>query len=85
MPTIFPFRELLAGDLRSLPIAELQERCGDPADRTDCVWVYRLEGQGGPDDPRKAAVQFLIEEGRAAHAHIHLDFADGLDYQEILW
>ncbi len=85
MPSTFPFRELLAGDLRSLPVEELQARCGEPADRTDCVWVYRLEGQGGPGDPQKAVVQFLIEEGRAAHAHLYLDFTGGFDYQEILW
>jgi len=87
MPITFPYRELLKGDLRSLPMEELRARCGTPADETDWVWVYRFEGGGTPlsADPRKVIVQFLIEEGRAAHAHMHLFFADGLDYQEIVW
>lgn len=85
MPSLFPYRELFAGDFRGLPVAALRERCGTPNDETDIVWVYRFDGDGSAGDPRKVIVQFMIEDGHATHAHLHLFFQDGLEYQEILW
>jgi len=88
-PTTFPWRELLAGDLRGASEADLRARCGEPDTVEGDLRIYRV-GPGGlgasvVSDPRLAVAQFWMVEGVAANAALHLEFADGLKYDEVLW
>lgn len=87
-PTTFPWRELLAGDLRYLPEGDLMALCGEPYTVEGDLRIYRI-GPGGlgsaVSDPRLAEVQFWMVEGIAANAALHLEFQDGLKFDEVLW
>ena len=83
----FPFRPLLAGELRGMSSNDILDLAGPPDDRNGEVWVYRM-GRDVPEgtlgDPRSVEVQVWFDESRLAHAWLRLVFADGLDYQEVL-
>lgn len=83
----FPFRPLLAGELRGMSVEEMTELAGSPDDLNGDIWVYRM-GRDVPEgtlgDPRSVEVQVWFDEQRLAHAWLRLVFADGLDYQEVL-
>ena len=83
----FPFRPLLAGEMRGLAPESVEELAGSPDGRGGDMWVYRM-GRAGPGgtlgDPRSVEVQLWFAEGAVAHAWLRLVFADGLDYQEVL-
>ncbi len=84
----FPFRALLAGEMLRMPAAELEAIAGIPDDRTDAIWVYRRAGASGvgADSLRveRAEIQFWLEDGLVAHAHLHMRWADGLVHRELL-
>lgn len=86
---MFPWRELLSGDLHGAPEADLRTLCGAPDTVEGDLRIYRLGpgnlGVEAGTDPRLAVVQFWIVEGRATNAALHLEFADGLKYDEVLW
>ncbi|MCI0339796.1 MAG: hypothetical protein L0216_01385 [Planctomycetales bacterium] len=83
----FPFRPLLAGELRGLNEDSVREIAGEPDTRSGDVWVYRM-GRDVPEgtlgDPRSVEVQLWFESRSLSHAWLRLVFADGLDYQEVL-
>ena len=83
----FPFRPLLAGELRGMSPDELDDLAGAPDERVGDVWVYKMGRdvpQGTLGDPRSVEVQLWFDAERLAHAWLRLVFADGLDYQEVL-
>ncbi len=84
----FPFRPVLAGELRGVTTEDLIEQAGPPDDRNGEVWIYRFGREQNLDvlsDPRTVVVQFWIVEGLVANCHLHLHFADGMKYDEIIW
>lgn len=86
----FPFRSALAGELRGCTEAEVLDACGQPTQRDGDAWKWlRDAGDGVPPgtlgDPKSVEMQFLFVDGHVAHAWIRLLFADGLDYQEVLF
>ena len=83
----FPFRPLLAGELRGMSTTDVTDLAGTPDDRSGDIWVYRM-GRDVPDgtlgDPRSVEVQMWFDHNALAHAWLRLVFTDGLDYQEVL-
>lgn len=83
----FPFRPLLAGELRGKSPADVLTLCGDPNETKDDIWVWMMRRDtpaNGLGDPRSVEVQLWFSDDCVEHAWLRLVFADGVDYQEIL-
>lgn len=84
----FPFRALLDGTMRGQSMVEIAIQAGDPDEKSGEIWTWRY-GRDVPagtlGDPRTVVVTLWGEAGRAAHAHLHLGFPDGLGYDEVVW
>ena len=75
------------GELRGKTTFEIIERAGQPENKNGEVWIYRMKRdvpEGNLGNPRLVEIQLWFANDRLAHAWLHLVFADGLDYQEVV-
>ena len=84
----FPWRALLSGELRGKALEDLAIMVREPDAKDGEIWQWRYVRcvpEGVLGDPHTAIVTLWGDAGLAAHAHLYMEFPDGLKWTEVLW